>query len=71
MLEPRDFDVYMNATTLMVIMLDHSKVNTEVLYADIETVEFDDCREVSEDNRDINSVLAMMWEKARFFYKDR
>jgi len=60
LLEPRDFDVYMNATTLMITMLDHSKVNTEVLYANIETVEFDDCREVSEDNRDINSVLATM-----------
>ena len=44
----------------MIIILDHSKVNIEVLYADIETVEFDDCREVSEDNRDINSVLATM-----------
>ena len=71
MLEPRDFDVYINTTTLMIIILDHSKVNIEVLYADIETVEFDDCREISEDNRDINSVLATMWEEARFFYKDR
>jgi len=50
----------MNATILMIIILDHSKVNTEVLNTDIETVEFDDCREVSEDDRDINSILVTM-----------
>jgi len=44
----------------MIAMLDHSEINTEVSDTDIETAGFDECREVSEDNRDINSVLAII-----------
>jgi len=40
-------------------MLDHLEVDMEVLDAGIETTESNSYREVSEDNRDVNRVLAM------------
>ena len=52
-------------------MLGCSKINTEVSDTSVKTVESNDCREISEDDRDINSVLATTWEKAKFFYKDK
>ena len=39
-------------------MLGCSKINTEVSDTSVETVESNNCREISEDDRDINSVLA-------------
>ena len=39
-------------------MLGCSKINTEVSDTSVKTVESNDCREISEDDRDINSVLA-------------
>jgi len=42
----------------------------EVSDAGMETVESDDCREVSRKDRDANDVLAAMREGARFFCKD-
>jgi len=42
----------------------------EVSDASMETVESDDCREVSKKDRDANSVLATMQEEARFSCKD-
>ena len=40
-------------------MLGYSELDTEVLDADMETTESDDCREMSRKDRDTNSVLAM------------
>ena len=39
--------------------------------ASIETMEFNNCREKSEDDISLNSVLAIMQEEARFSHKDR
>jgi len=33
-------------------------------------MEFNDCRDVLEDNINANRVLAVIWEEARFSYKD-
>ena len=44
----------------MIAMLDHSEVDTTVSNIDIETIESNNCREMSEDNKDANIVLAMM-----------
>ena len=52
-------------------MLGHSEVDTEVLDVGIETAESNDYKEISRDNRDVNRVLAIMQEGARFFCKDR
>ena len=70
MLEPRSFDVRKNATALMIAMLNHLKLNTEISDADIETVESNDCRRVSKKDRDANGVLAMTQEGARSSCKD-
>ena len=34
------------------------------------TMESNKCREILEDNRDANSILAIIWEEARFSHKD-
>jgi len=44
----------------MIVMLGYSEINIEVLDADIETIESDKCRELSGDDRNTNSVLAMI-----------
>jgi len=70
LLEPRSFDVYKNATALMIVMLGHSKVDTEVSDASMEAIGSDKCREISGDNKDANSVLTVMQKRARFSCKD-
>ena len=60
MLEPESFDVHINAVALIIVMLDHSEVDMGVLDSGIETMESNDCKEVLEDNRDTNSMLAMI-----------
>ena len=50
----------MNAAALIIVMLDHSEVDMGVLDSGIETMESNDCKEVLEDNRDTNSMLAMI-----------
>jgi len=68
--EPRSFDACKNAAALIIVMLDHSELDMEVSDAGMETVESDDCREMSKKDRDTNSVLAVMQEGVRFSYKD-
>jgi len=70
LLEPGSFDVCKNAVAPMIVILCHSELDMEVSDADIETVESNDCREVSRKNGDANSVLAMIQERARFSHKD-
>ena len=48
------------------MMLDHSEIDIEVLNTDIEIIESDGYKGVSETDRDINGMLAIMWEKVRF-----
>ena len=54
----------------MIVILGHLELDMEVSDVGIETVESDDYRRVSKKNRDINNVLAVMWEGVRFSYKD-
>ena len=61
LLEPRSFDVCKNTAIPMIVMLVHSKVDTES----------NDCRKVLENNRDANGMLIMMWKGAGFFHKDK
>ena len=44
----------------MIVMLDCSELDTEVSDAGMETMESDDCREVSKRDRDANGMLATM-----------
>ena len=70
LLESGSFNVCRNAVVLMIAMLDCSEIDLEVPDIDMKTVESDDCKEVLENNRDANGILATMWERARFFCKD-
>ena len=54
----------------MITMLGYSELDTEVLDAGMETMESDDCRELSKRDGDANGVLATMWEGVRFSCKD-
>jgi len=58
LLEPRSFDVCKNAAVLMIAMLGHSELNMGVSDAGIETMGSDDCRGMSRNDGDTNSVLA-------------
>jgi len=44
----------------MIVMLYYSEVNLKISDADIETAEFNDCRELLENNTDTNSILAVI-----------
>jgi len=44
----------------MIAMLGHSEVDTKISNICIKTMEFNDCREVLENDRDANDVLAAM-----------
>ena len=60
MLEFRIFDVCRNTIALMITMLDHSEVDIKVSDTSIKTIKSNNCREVSEDNRNTNSILAII-----------
>ena len=70
MLEPRSFDVHKNTAALIIVMLGYSELDMEVSDTGMETMETNNCRGMSRDDRDANNVLAMMQERARFSYKD-
>ena len=67
LLEPRSFVAYKNVAVLMIAMLGHSEVDTEVSDTDIKIMRSNNCREISEDARNANGVLVTTWERARFF----
>ena len=60
MWEPRSFDACKNAAAPMIAILGHSELDTEVLNVGIETMESDNCREMSKRDGDANGVLAAM-----------
>ena len=62
--------MHKNAAALIIVMSGCLELNMEVSDAGMETVESSDCREISKNNGDTNSVLATMQEGARFSYKD-
>ena len=57
--------------SIKIVMLGYSEVNTEISDTGIKTTGFNDCKEISRDDRDTNDMLAVIWEKARFSYKDK
>jgi len=71
LLEPGSFDVCKNAATPMIVMLGHLELDMEVSDAGMETIESDNCRGMSRNNRDANGVLAVTQVGARFSCKDR
>jgi len=71
LLEPGSFDVCKNVAAPMIVMLGYSELDMEVLDVGIETMKFNDCREMSINDGDANSMLAMTQERARFSCKDK
>jgi len=71
LLEPGSFDTCKNAAAPIIVMLDHLEIDTEVSDVGIETMESNNCKEVSRDNRDANGVLVTIQERAIFSCKDR
>ena len=51
-------------------MLGCLELNMEVSDVGMETIESNDCKEMSRKNRDTNGVLAVTWEEVRFSCKD-
>ena len=62
--------MYKKAAIPMIVILDFLELDTEVSNDSMETIESNKCREILEDDRDANSVLAVIWEKARFSHKN-
>jgi len=62
--------MHKNAAAPIIVMLDCSEIDMEVSDAGMETVKSNDCKGVSEDNRDANGMLAMTQKGARFSHKD-
>ena len=60
MLESGSFNAHKTTVASMIVILGCSEVDTKVSDAGMETVESDDCREVSRDNRDANGILVTM-----------
>jgi len=62
--------VHKNTAAPIIVMLGCLEIDTEVSDPSMETVESDDCRGMSGNNRNTNGVLAAMQERVRFSYKD-
>ena len=58
LLEPGSFDACKNTAAPIIAILGYSELDMEVSDTDIETVESNDCREVSKKDGDANGVLA-------------
>ena len=58
--EPRSFDACKNTAAPMIVILGHLELDMEVSDADMETMESDNCRGMSRNDRDTNGVLAAM-----------
>ena len=71
LLKHRRFDACKNAVVSMIAMLGCSELDIEVSDVGMETMESDDCRGLSKDDRDINYILATTQERARFSCKDK
>jgi len=56
--EPGSFDVCKNTVAPIIAMLGCLELDIEILDADMETAESDDCRGMSRRDGDTNSVLA-------------
>ena len=63
--------MYKNTTVPMIVMLDHLEVDMKVLDVNMETTESNSCRVMLGNNRDTNSMLAIIQERARFSHKDK
>ena len=55
----------------MMAMLDYLELDTEVSSTDMETIECDDYKKMSRNDRDTNGMLTITQGEVIFSYKDR
>jgi len=60
LLKSGSLNTHKNAAVPIIVMLGHSKVNTEVSDTDVGTTESDNYKELSGDDGDANNVLAII-----------
>ena len=60
LLEPGNFDIHKNATALIIAMLGHSELDMEVSDIGMESMESNDYRGISRNDRDTNDMLAVI-----------
>ena len=70
MYEPGSFDVCKNIVAPMITILDHLELDTEISDTSMKTVESDNYREMSRNDRNVNGMLVLMYKGVRFFCKD-
>ena len=70
LLELKSFNACKNAITSMIMMLSHSELDIEISDTGMGAMDSNNCKGMLRNDRDINSMLAMMQEEARFSCKD-
>jgi len=60
LLELGSFDMYKKTAASMIVMINFLELDIEVSDNSIETMESNKCREILEDDKDANSVLAII-----------
>ena len=60
LLELRSFDVCKNTTAPIIVILGCLEIDIKISDASMETIESNDCKEVSRDDRNTNGMLAIM-----------
>jgi len=60
LLELGSFDMYKKTSASMIVMINFLELDIEVSDNSIETMESNKCREILEDDKDANSVLAII-----------
>ena len=70
MWEPGSFNIYKNVTAPIIVILGCLELDIEVSNTGMKTAESNDCREMLRNDRDTNSMLAIIRKGARFSCKD-
>ena len=66
LLESKSFNMCKNTAILIIAILGHLKLDTEISDTDMETAESNDCRKMSRNDGDTNGMLATTQEGAKF-----
>jgi len=71
LLKSESFNIYKKATTSIILLLDHLKLDMEISDIGMKTTRSNKYREISRNNRNANGMLATIHKKARFSCKNR
>ena len=71
MLKSESFNIHKKATTSIILLLDHLKLDMEISDIGMKTTRSNKYREISRNNRNANGMLATIHKKARFSCKNK